>query len=161
MRAGSRFRSHFGHEHFRDRPETSAVKGGWPVLPQPSCVQAGSIAFVSVKGIAGSQLVIELHEAIPEHFGHDGSAPDDVTALVSVDYRPAGAWEIRWGDCSINQDHIGIVHETLNRLPHGREGRLKNVRPVDFLGGDDAEPDIRAFGNDLEGPRSLGRRQSL
>ena len=115
---------------------------------------------MEMEGVAGFKLMVERHEPVPEHLGHDRGAGNGVAQAVALNDWPAGAGDRR-SDVPIHQDDIGRFRKVEDGGAHGLERGLQDIAPVDLFGAREAESNLGMSQNDIECPRALKRRQPL
>lgn len=123
-------------------------------------MERGPISFMEVEGVVWNELVIERHEAITKDLRHDGCARDDIAAAISTHERPAGGGKRR-DRMPIHEQEIRRLREIFSGHPHRLKRGPKDVTFVDLLRTLNAEADLSMVQDDLEGPLTLGRRQSF
>ncbi len=117
-------------------------------------MQRSAVALVPVKGVAGVQPMVEVHQAVAEDLRHDGRAGNGVVALVAVDDRTARDGERRSG-LAVHEHQIRRRVQLRDRFLHRPEGRLQDVAAIDLLGTYDPEAHVRMLENDRIGPGPL------
>lgn len=117
-------------------------------------VQSRPIPLMALEPIVGGEAIVEDHERIAQHLGHDGGAANHVTALIPMH---EGAARDRGGRShgAVDECHIRDDGEMGNRQVHGVERRLEDVPLIDDVRAHDAKPDVGVGLDDREGARAL------
>lgn len=118
------------------------------------------IALVLMEGIVGKERVVERHEAVSQHLRHDGGAPHEVAAAISVREGPTRDRKRR-RDRAVHEGEVGRVREISEGLAHGEEGGAEDVLAVDLVSAHDAKPYLGVLQDRVEGSRALPTRQPL
>ena len=119
-----------------------------------------SVALMTFEPVAGGEAIIEDHQRITQHLGHDGGAANDVAALIAAHEGAARNGGGR-GHRAVDERQIRDDGELSNRHAHGVERGVEDIPLIDEVRAHDAESDVGVGLDDLKGAGALARGEPL